>query len=84
MRAFVFDYEVTKHDDRHPDCATTTVYDMLHREALEKEKKDGQIRALNELNEKRAKKRKQDEKKALAESFRERARQQEYEENNPV
>ena len=84
MRAFVFDYEVTKHDDRHPDCATTTVYDMLRREALEKEKEDGQIRALNELNEKRAKKLKEDEKKALVESFRERARLQEQEENNPV
>ena len=52
--------------------------------AVEKEKEDGQIRALNELNEKRAKKLKEDEKKALVESFRERARLQEQEENNPV
>ena len=50
MKAFVFDYELTRHSERHPDCDTTTFYDVLRREALQKEKEAKQHALQQRVN----------------------------------
>ena len=50
MKAFVFDYELTRHSERHPDCDTSTFYDVLKREALQKERDANQLALQQKVN----------------------------------
>ena len=52
MKAFVFDYELTRHNKRHPDCDTATIYDVLRREALQREKEADQHALQQKVNKK--------------------------------
>ena len=40
LTAFVFDYELIRHNENEPDCDTTTIYHKLREEAIAKEKED--------------------------------------------